>query len=181
MSYDLYCYRPRSNVPNTQEAEAILDAINPAEPSAQTSEELVSALISYNPRLERFAFDYAKIAELDKISEQEARERNPHIELNPPDDDIAIQLTVYADHVFIATPYWYKGTQADQVFSQLSAYLKVIRRTAGFFAYDPQTGVAFDPEITPLSDHRDYGRVVQDMPSIALKAVAGQKPWWKFW
>ena len=60
----------------------------------------------------------------------------------------------------ISIPYWYQGSRADQAFSQLSEYIRVIRETAGFFAYDPQTGIAFDPQQTDLREHQHYEKVV---------------------
>ena len=188
MSYDLYCYRAASGVPNVAEAEALVEAINAAEEagdtkptSSDTKERITAALIEHNPRFERFKFDFSKIAESLKISEDEARLRYQHIELNPPEGDLAIQLTVYDDHVFISIPYWYQGSRADQVFSQLSEYIRVIRETAGFFAYDPQTGIAFDPRQTHLREHQQYDKVVRDLPKIAAEAIKSGKPWWKFW
>jgi len=188
MSYDLYCYRASSGVPNAAEAEALVEAVNAAEEAgdtkpahSDTKEKITAALIERNPRLERFKFDCSKIAESLKIPEDEARLRYQHVELNSPEGDLAIQLTVYDDHVFISTPYWYEGTTADQVFSQLSEYLRVIRETAGFFAYDPQTGIAFDPQQTDLREHQQYDKVVKDLPKIAVAARKSGKPWWKFW
>jgi hypothetical protein len=143
--------------------------------------------MDHNPRLERFQFGYAEIAKTANISEQEARERYRHIELNrSSEDDLAIQLTVYDNHVCLTIPYWYSGGEADQVFSQLLDYLQVIRRAAGFFAYDPQTDIAFDPEQTGFPDHAEYDRVIRDViPSIvsgeARVAAVPKKPWWKVW
>lgn len=190
MSYDLYCYRATSGVPNPAEAQAQVEAINEAEAeeagvttatSGGIKERITAALIEHNPRLEPFKFDYRKIAELQKISEDEARARYRHVELNSPDGDLAIQLTVCDDHVFIAIPYWYKGSEANQVFSQLSGYLRVIANTSGFFAYDPQSGVAFDPRQTELRDHQHYDRVVADLPKIVAQEENQPKPWWRFW
>src|SRR5262249_34592427 len=155
MSYDLYCYRSASRVPDIAEAQALIVAFNSVEEagdmkaaSSETRDRIVATLIEHNPRLEAFKFDYRTIAESDGISEEEARSRYQHVELNPPEGDLAIQLTVYGDHVFISIPYWYRGSEADLVFSQCSEYLRVIGKTAGFFAYDPQTDTAFDPQRT---------------------------------
>src|SRR5215470_13403884 len=123
MSYDFYCYRSASGVPDIAEAQAAVDAIHEAEEaeeskstSFQTRENIAAALVENNPRLERFKFDYSKIAESENISEDQARQRYQHAELNPPEGDLAIQLTIYDDHVFIAIPYWYRGTEANRVF-----------------------------------------------------------------
>jgi len=186
MSYDLYCYRPSSDVVNLAEAEAFIDQFNAAEEngehhndSSQLREDIVAALVQHNPRLERFSFDYGKIAESLKTSVEEARARFQHVELNPPEGDLAIQLIVHGDLVTINVPYWYSDNRADEVFSTLNAYLRVIRKTAGLFVYDPQTGVAFDPAVTPLNV-RQYDETMREIPKIAAAAKT-KKPWWKFW
>lgn len=191
MSYDIYCYRPVSGYPNTAEAQSLVEADEAAEEEGRTivtaqdtKDRIVTALITHNPRLERFQFDYNKIAESQKITEAEARARFQHVELNPPEGGLAIQLTVYNDRVFVSFPYWYKGEKANGVFAECSEYLRVIRRTAGFFAYDPQVGTAFDPEKTELVDSkRSYEKIVNDLPKIAAQASAQKKlkAWWKFW
>jgi hypothetical protein len=121
MSYDLYCYRAVSDGPDVAEAEALVEAINAAEEagdtkptSSDTKDRITAALIAHNPRFERFKFDHSKIAESLKISEDEALLRYQHVELNPPEGDLAIQLTVYDYHVFISIPYWYQGSRADR-------------------------------------------------------------------
>jgi len=186
MSYDFYCYRSSSGVPSAAEAEAFVEAANAAEETGTdnttasgTKEKLTTALLQHNPRLEAFQFNFAGIAESQKISEEEARSRYQHIELNPPEGDLAIQLTISDNQVFISIPYWYTGDAAAKVFSQCSEYLRVIRRTAGFLAYDPQTGSAFDPEQTGLTDQEQYEKTVRGLPAIT--AQAKRKAWWKFW
>jgi hypothetical protein len=68
------------------------------------------------------------------------------------------------------------------VFSQLSGYLKVVRRSEGFFAYDPQTDVAFDPEQTSFRDHAQYDKVVKHLTKIAAEAAGTpKKRWWRLW
>jgi hypothetical protein len=189
MSFDLYCYRSTSVVPSATEAQALIESFNADEEAGRTrdtiadvKEKIVSALMEYDPRLERFQFDYGKMAKAANISEREARARFQHIELNPPEGDLAIQLTVYDDHVFITIPYWYSGSDADRVFSQLSGYLEAIRRSVGFFAYDPQTNVAFDPEQTHFLDHAQYDEVVKDLPKIAAEAAGKpKKRLWRLW
>src|SRR6266702_2971691 len=146
MSYDLYSYSSPSAIPDVAEARGLVDSFNADEEEGRTretvagiKEKIAAALTEHNSRLQPFRFDHAAIAKAQNITEREARAQYQHVELNPPDDDLAIQLTVYGDHVFITVPYGYRGSEADQVFSQLSNYLKVIRRAAGFFVYDPQT------------------------------------------
>jgi len=190
MSYDLYCYRSQSAEPDVNEARRIIDSFNADEEAGQIrsgdpelKERIATALIQYNPRLERFEFDYRAIAEADKISEAQAKALYQHVELNPPEGDLAIQLIIHDDHVFITMPYWYKGEAADRLFSTVADYLRVLNRVAGLFAYDPQTDRAFDPEKVVVLDHSEYDRVVGQMPRIVYRAIREneKKPWWKFW
>jgi hypothetical protein len=58
----------------------------------------------------------------------------------------------------------------------------VIRKTIGFFAFDPQTGRAFDPDREEFGTHGEYDRIAENLPAIiAQGAEKKQKPWWKFW
>jgi hypothetical protein len=105
-SYDLYCYRSTLAVPIVTEAQALFESFNADEEAGRTrvaisdvKDKITSALMEYNPRLERLQFDFAEIGKEANISEREARARFQHIELNPPEGDLAIQLTVYDDHV----------------------------------------------------------------------------------
>lgn len=191
MSYDLYCCRPSSAAPSLEEAQALIESEEvlgqPEDESAkETKRRIVYALIEHNPRLQRFEFDYAKIAESLKISEAEARAQRTHVELNPPDGDPAIQITVFGNHVSINIPYWYTGPEADNVFRQLMDYLRVLRHTAGYFVFDPQKDRVFDPDTQGLGEHTSYEKIVRDMPGIIAQAAREReelqkKPWWKFW
>ena len=177
MSYDLYCYRSSSNVPNVKEAQDVIESLNADEEAGRNSaapseikERVVAALMQHNPRLERFQFDYRAIAEADNIPEAEARTKYRHVELNPPEGDLAIQLVVYDDHVFVTIPYWY-GRDTDRVFSSILGYLHSVRKTAEYFVYDPQTDKAFDPESTSVLDHSEYDRVMKRIPEIVAAAT----------
>lgn len=187
MSYDLYCYRPTSEAPSIEEARAIVEAeeVTSGESSEGAEskllrETMVNALRTENPRLEVFPFDYDAIAKIRNISREEARAQMSYVELNPPEGDLASQLSVYADHVDITVPYWYTGEKSKAVFQQMNNYLRAVRTVAGFFVYDPQTDRAFDPEIEDFGEHGQYDRISEDLPRIAAKQVS-KKPWWKFW
>lgn len=191
MSYDIYCFRPSSTTPSLEEAQAIIESEEELEQTEdesakETKQRIVDALVQHNPRLQRFEFDYAKIAKSRKISEQQAREQWKHVDLNPPEGDPAIQITVFGDHVSISIPYWYSGPEADHVFGQIMDYLRVIKRTAGFRAFDPQNDRVFDPESEGLGEHESYEKIVRDLPAIAAQAsketsLKRNRPWWKFW
>jgi hypothetical protein len=187
MSYDLYGYRPSSALPNIEEARAVISTEEGQprrndEESRTINRKIANAILDHNPRLEEFNPDFEKIAAFDKSTVEAAMARWNHIELNPPEDDLAIQLTVYGDHVDLAIPYWYKEDEAAKIFELADGYLKVIRNTAGFFAYDPQEDRAFDPQKEGFGSHANYERITRQVPTIASNYVSTtKKPWWKFW
>jgi len=190
MSYDLYCYRSASDSPDAAEARSIIESLNANEKTRRTKsqssdvkEHVATALIQHNPSLQRFEVDYPKTAESQKLSENEARARSQHIGLNPPSGDLAIQLTVYDDHVFMTAPYWYQSGDADRLFRSFLDYARIIHKTAGYLVYDPQTDKAFDPQKTESLDHPQYSHVVARMPEMIASAKnrSRKKPWWKIW
>ncbi len=145
-------------------------------------EKIANALMLSNPRLERFMLDYEEIAKFEKISIDEARRKYTHIELNPPEGDNAIQITIETDHVSVTTPYWYEGDEARGVFKEISTYLRLIRKEAGYFVYDPQNEIVFDPETHVFDNLDEYERIVRKLPDIVEQTMReNEKPWWKFW
>jgi hypothetical protein len=75
MSYDLYCYYSESGKPELEEAQSAVEAAQQAEedeaslpPLTQACEDLAAALLRFDPRLERFVFDYADIARTQGIN-----------------------------------------------------------------------------------------------------------------
>jgi|GEM_PF-1030246 len=189
MSYDIYCYKSKSGNPNEEEADLIIEADNDKwatkDRDANTKLSIVKALTNYNPRLESFDFDYGKISELTSTTIEEAKDKFDHIELNTPEGDIAVQMTVYDNHVYINVPYWYKGDDANKLFQDLKSYIKIIRETAGYFVFDPQTGQVFDPAENGFEGLEKYLSVGENIEEIigkqnTTKAKTSQ-PWWKFW
>ncbi|MFT3823972.1 MAG: hypothetical protein QM731_08625 [Chitinophagaceae bacterium] len=148
MSYDIYCYQSHLGKPDLEEALAAIEIIDEENRSATDPTikvAIAKALKDYNPRLEQFEFDYEQIARLQGINIEEAKKNFNHIELNTPEGDLATQITVFDNNVSINIPYWYTGEQSEKVFKQVAAYTKIIRQTAGYFVYDPQTESAYDP------------------------------------
>jgi hypothetical protein len=160
MSYDLYFYRSKIGNPDEAEADSVIEADknkwakkekNPAMKLA-----IVKALMACNPRLEAFDFHYGEIAKLTEATIEEARDKFDHIEINHPEEDLALQINVYDNHVFLTIPYWYQGPKAEQLFEYIKAYIKIIRETAGYFISDPQTGQVFDPVETEFDGLGKY-------------------------
>ena len=188
MSYDLYCYKSKIGRPDEEEASSIIDddsdkwTKKERDPAAKLA--IVKALTAYNPRLEAFDFDYGEIAKLSATTIGQAKDKFDHIELNPPEDDLAIQVTVYDNHVSFSIPYWYQGEKAKQLFGQLRAYIKIIRDTAGYFIYDPQAGEVFDPaekEFDGLNTYLSVSGHLDEWVNSTNAVQNSKKPWWKFW
>jgi hypothetical protein len=136
-------------VPNSAEAQTLIESDSGAsqwndEEARHLRQKITETLLKHNPRLKPFGLN---------------NENANHVELNPPKDDLVIQITVYWDHVFLTIPYWYSGAKAHEVFGQLSAYLRVIREAVGFFAYDPQTSRAFDPLTESVGNSTLYEQI----------------------
>jgi hypothetical protein len=149
MSYDLYCYRSKLGKPDEAEAESVIAADNDKwarkERNPAIKLAIVKALTEYNPGLEAYDFHYGEIAKLTVSIIEQEKNKFDHIEINHPEDDVALRLIVYDNHVFLTVPYWYQGQKAEQLFGYIKAYIKIIRETAGYFISDPQTGRVFDP------------------------------------
>jgi hypothetical protein len=189
MSYDIFCYKSKTGIPDEEEADSVIEADNDKwatkDRDANTKLAIVKALISYNPRLEALDFDYGEIAKLTATTIEEAKNKFDHIELNTREGDIAVQLTIYDNHVFITVPYWYKGDEANRLFQDLKSYIKIIRETAGYFVFDPQSGHSFDPAENGFKGLEKYLSVSEHIEVIIGKEstlkTKTTKPWWKFW
>src|SRR5262245_32061824 len=161
------------------------EAINPGPPTAEAEvrkQRLARALIAENPELEPFEFEYGEIARFDGISEEEARVRYRHVELNGPEKGNGIQITLYDDNASITIPYWHQPDAARLVFGEVWGYLRVLRESGGFFVYDPQLDRVVDLDVDVSDVIRECGRVVAKIPEIIEQGKRESKrPWWKFW
>ena len=76
---------------------------NPGPPLAEKEEwkaRVRDALIELEPRFTPFPFGFSEIAGMYSMSEDEARVRYRHIELNlPHDDTTGVQITIFDDTV----------------------------------------------------------------------------------
>jgi len=160
MSYDLYCYKSKLGKPDNTEADSVIEADNDKwakkEKNPAMKLAIEKALTEYNPQLEAFDFHYGEIAKLTVATIEEAGHKFDHIEINHPEGDLALQITVYDNHVFITVPYGDRGQKAEKLFEWIKAYIKVIRETAGYFIFDPQTGRVFDPGETEFDGLGKY-------------------------
>jgi hypothetical protein len=183
MSYDLYCYKSQLGRPDIEEAQSVIEVDeeeNNIEPDPELKLKIAKALIDFNPRLESFEFDYDEIAKFQGINKEEAKEKFDHIELNTPETDLATQITIFDNNVSITVPYWYSSNKAKDVFDKVTEYTKVIRKTAGYFVYDPQTETVYDPMTKNFDGLTIYTNMTNSMKTEQAKET-NKKSWWKFW
>lgn len=188
MSYDLYCYKSQLGRPDLDEAQAVIDdeedeEYEDVQSGPVTKLRIAKALLDFNPRFESFEFDFKAISELQKISVEEAKEQYNHIELNIREGDLATQVTIFDNNVLITIPYWYSGDKAKMVFDNVREYTKIIRKTAGYFVYDPQTENVYDPEFNAfngLSIYTSRSSEVEKLKTGNPNSI-NKKPWWIFW
>jgi hypothetical protein len=143
VSYDLYAIPvlPGEDPAGAFEVVAAADedeATTWTDDRVARAEQLAGRLQALNPRLERFVFDYPQIARTLGVTEAEARVQWRHIELNTPDGDNPIQVTIEADHASLTVPYWYTGDRARATMREALSYLAVLAREAGWTVFDPQ-------------------------------------------
>jgi len=189
MSYDLYLLQRVPGEDPLETAAAQLDSeseeINPGplDPAAEARKEMLSrALMNANSSLERFQFGYAEIAASGGISEEEARIRYRHVELNGPEDGNGIQISLHDDHASITIPFWHQPPAANQAFDEIWRYLRVLQETGGFFIYDPQLDCVIDLDTDREAVINEYSGVVAKIPQMIERAESQtQRPWWKLW
>jgi hypothetical protein len=145
VSYDLYAIEARSD----EDAAEVYEALGEGEAAGWTDEQVARAekltalLQALNPRLERFVFDYPRLAKTRGMTEHEARAWWRHIELNTPDGN-PIQVTIHPDQAALTMAYWYTGEQARETVGEALSYLAVIERETGWTTFDPQIGRRLD-------------------------------------
>jgi len=131
---------------------------------AERARRVVSALQRHAPALEPFQLDHAKIARSLGVSEDEARRRFQHVELN--DDGAGAQVSILGPTANVTVAYCHTGDKAEEVLTRVWGYLRVLQEEGGFAVFDNQLGRALDLD----KDFRDvlaaYLGVMKKMPRI---------------
>jgi hypothetical protein len=186
MSYDIYCYKSKIGRPDLDEAHQAIES----EESNTTTDldiqqkklDIAKALTDFNPKFKAFKFDYSEISRLQNITIEEAKARYNHIELNPPEEELFTQITIFDNNVSLTIPFWYSRDIAKLVFKNVTEYLKIIRSTAGYLVYDPQTEQVFDPLTSDFDGLDIYIQTTEHVNKLGDKEInENKKPWWKFW
>lgn len=176
MSYDVYCYRSLVGRLDAAEALEIFENSEEAETHEYISEaerktmhDIAEALLAHDPGL---VPDDADDVELEDA-----------ICLITSDDSSCVQISIYHDSVVLSVPFWYSGEKATIVLDNVADYTRIIRKTAGYFVYDPQTEEAFDPEINVHFSTDCFNAMAERMKYDEDDGSdrSSQRPWWKFW
>ena len=189
MSYDLHLFRSSAGADLERSAtasyEAVEDDMNPGPVNPKLEERkqrIAAALMAENPLLQPFVFDYSEIAQLEQTSTEEARRRWRHIELNGPDDDNGLQITLHDETASLTVPYWHRDGSAAAVWQENWQCLRVLEREGGFRTYDPQLERVLDLAADMGRVCEMYGQGVAFTGSVAGEGgAAPRRPWWKFW
>lgn len=168
MSYDLFLFRPKPNVDLLKTVEQLYEneseEINPGLPTGENEKQkhaLAQTLINLNPQLEIFKFGFKEIADMEGITEGEARVKFRHLELNSADNGNGVQITLFDDTAEVSVPYWHNGDAAIQVFEEIWSYLKILEVQGNFATYDPQIEQILNLE-------KDFSLVLETYEGVAI-------------
>jgi hypothetical protein len=194
MSYDIYLLSPELPVKQAlaflrsqSDQHALAEAFamsNPGKPNPRKEARknaLATALQRINPELRPFAFDYTAIASMMEVSEEEARTRWRHIELNSAPKGYGTQITLYDDYVSIAVPYWHSNDRAEQALRQVWAYVDAMITLEGYVAFDPQLDRVLDTNADLPSALSQYARGYLATQQAAARLAKRRRPWWRVW
>lgn len=111
--------------------------------SEEQRRRLAERLIEADPSLTIFVFDHDEIARSLRISQDEARRRFSHIELNGPDDGDGIQVTILDRGASVTVPFCHSGPRATRVLERAWTYLRLLAAD-GMKVHDGQLGRTID-------------------------------------
>lgn len=164
MSYDIYCYRSATGIPEDDDPNAVIEADTDKwakkEKNAARKLGIVRALINFDSNLEAIDFKFGDIAKLSIDTIEKEKDRFARIEINTK-DNVELALSVYDNHVHISIPYFTQLESAVRIFRSFQLYIKIIRDVAGYFVFDPQTGEIFDPLKSEFEGLRKYLSIVK--------------------
>lgn len=188
MSYDFCLFQLQPGQDPVEKYMSLDDEekVIPPEPQKELRKKKVAeALVSHDPSLNIFGFDYSEISKVTHLSEEEAKLKYRNIEVNTPDDGPGIQIELNDDHFSLTVPYWHTGGKAGEVFTHIWQYLEIMQNETGFVVFDPQLG-----KVLNLSDGYEqavniYGNVLTTVNNSIAKRilpapVKKAKKWWQF-
>ncbi len=113
----------------------------PSEPPKEALKRRIAGeLVGGNFKLRVSEFPYGQIARFEQISEDTARRKYRHVELNGPEGGSGLQVVLRDDEAWVTVPLWHEGERAREVFREVWRCLELIRRGTNYLCYDPQLG-----------------------------------------
>jgi hypothetical protein len=206
VSYDLYALPVPAGTDVETAWEELMDAQEEedspelSDDAARAIDELAALLTPLG--LERFEFDHHAISRDDGITEEEARRRYRYAELNSPDDDLPLQITLDGSGAAANIPYWHDDERARRTYALLFDAFRLVCERTGWRVYDPQLereldletdlddvlgmhgeGVTQVREITEIVDSTDEDELDDVLRSrgFSVEGSRAKYPWWQFW
>jgi len=184
MSYYLHCYRSELGWPDLKEAKKVVEVKDGDQvlmPAPEMKRAIANALMQFNPTLESPDVDFEEMAAMHEMTIEEAKIEFGQIEMQTAEGELITQVTIFDNIVTISVPLIYGESDAFEAFKNVDAYTKIIRRTAGYFVYDPQTGYVYDPSVADFDSLLVYLRRAGVAPMKREHITRKKKRWWKFW
>ena len=172
MSYDLRLFQ----IPDGLDIEAAYERLVQRE-EAETGniDEWVRRQLPEAARVQMQQLADAIRAQWAPLIQFEPKSPLPWIELN--DENLQLQVSVYADSVSITMPYFRERT--PEVMDCIHCCIQVCQEHRGYAAFDPQLGRA-----VTTRDRESMTRAYHDIDD-ALPGIRGNSPpkrrWWQFW
>ncbi|ATL46008.1 hypothetical protein COR50_01865 [Chitinophaga caeni] len=183
MSHSIFCYQSKIGRPLKEEALFLvknqLEILGNCEKNVAMQHKIVSAISEIHPGMVVVPFNHAVLALVQELSPEEAAYLYDHIDMYSPEGETPVQLSVLHHLVTITIESW-PLKKSDQFFIYLGKFIKAIRETAGYFVYDPQLDVAFDPS---QDNYRRLMHYIAEEEHIHQGIIREKhaKPWYKFW
>jgi hypothetical protein len=145
MSYDLYLFHSKPGSDDLHTIREILEDDeesefidnSPVDPIVEAKKkEIATKLTSRYSNFKMASPDYAKIAQYLDITEDEARLKHRHIEIDAL--DIGLQIILSEHRADITLPYWHSGDKAHSAMKQIWQTLEILENECQFITYDPQ-------------------------------------------
>lgn len=91
------------------------------------------------------------------------------------DDEMGILISLYNTSGGMSIAYWH-DSNAEQLYSRVSAYLSIIATHSDFAFFDPQTGEILNKENNFSISSKDYQRGAHVLNEMASQASPSSKP-----
>lgn len=182
MSYDLCLFTPGKGVDPREIIDGAAEANpGPRNPKAEALKQSVAAaLVAHDGRLALASQDFAKIAELHKVTPAEAYVRFRELQLDDQSNPASgISITLFDDSAILSIPYWHKGEAARRVLAQAWDYIGIVCKACGYEVYDPHLDAVIDVNAFDkvLSSYAGATARMEER----IGRTPQKKPWWKFW